>query len=91
MRIKRRAVGALPILYAERAGPVGIGGDNQIADRVNEDALAEYAASAETAILIDPPLIAIAASVKIAIEEIGRRILGQALLPYPTQINRRFR
>src|SRR5512134_1664280 len=54
-RFAGRAVG-------RAAGPVGVRGDDELAFRVDEDALAEDATRGETAVGIGPPLVPIAAA-----------------------------
>jgi hypothetical protein len=54
--VARRAGGV-----ARAAGPVGVGGDHELALRVDEDALAEDAARGKAAVVVGPPLVAVAA------------------------------
>src|SRR5512143_585943 len=43
-------------------GPIGVGGDDQLAFGIDEDALAEDAARGERAVAVRPPLVAVAAT-----------------------------
>src|SRR5690554_3087189 len=61
---------------ARAAGPVGAGGDDETALRIDEDALAEDAARHEAAVVEGPPLVAVAAP-RDADVGLARRGLGE--------------
>src|SRR5690606_17115002 len=64
---------------ARAAAPVAIGDDDQLALRVDEDALAEDAAGGEAAVVVGPPLVAVAAPGLADVGLLAGRFLQPAL------------
>jgi pimeloyl-ACP methyl ester carboxylesterase len=69
----------LRVVGRARLGPVGQGDNHQLALGVDEDALAEDAAGREAAVVVRPPLVAIAATGLVDIGLLGGGLLQPAL------------